>query len=389
MKIHNALPKYEYIDALRGYAILAVIVVHSAGAIPPTDGWVMRLIEQGARGVQLFYVVSALTLSMSWSFRKDGYISFLVRRFFRIVPLFYLAIPVYLLFAGFGPGYFAPPDTSLEGIARALFFIDGFYPSKWTVVPGGLTVCTEIVFYMLFPLFVFAARSLRASFVMYIVSFVFSVTILHDVVPFIYLENSKIAYNDFYAWAQFSLPVQLPLFMSGIFVYYLLGSKVVVRPVGLNFLLVVSLALMLIIPFSKITAPFMLIYSIPFVLLVYCLGRGAGGFLVNLPMICLGKVSFSAYIWHFLVLDIIYLGKDHGLDFFGMNTPSTYYKFLCLLIAVVAVTYAIAFASYRLVEQPFIGLGKLVAERYVRQWTPKREVHREILGKAALALRKK
>ena len=65
----------DYIDALRGYAILGVVAVHASIAVPDLE-WPLRfLAEQGARGVQLFFVVSALTLMLSWHARDDGELS--------------------------------------------------------------------------------------------------------------------------------------------------------------------------------------------------------------------------------------------------------------------------------------------------------------------------
>jgi hypothetical protein len=45
--------RYEYVDALRGYAILGVIAVHTAGAIAPASLALQRMATEGARGVQL------------------------------------------------------------------------------------------------------------------------------------------------------------------------------------------------------------------------------------------------------------------------------------------------------------------------------------------------
>jgi peptidoglycan/LPS O-acetylase OafA/YrhL len=87
----------DYIDALRGYAILAVIALHSATLIPSLEWPFHLLAAQGARGVQLFFVVSALTLTLSWHSRAEGAGAFYVRRVFRIVPMFWVAIAFYVL----------------------------------------------------------------------------------------------------------------------------------------------------------------------------------------------------------------------------------------------------------------------------------------------------
>jgi peptidoglycan/LPS O-acetylase OafA/YrhL len=84
--------RYAYIDALRGYAILMVIGVHSGfyfSNLPPST---TAIVSMGARGVQLFFVASAMTLFMSWKVRDDGAKAFYIRRLFRIAPMFYLSM---------------------------------------------------------------------------------------------------------------------------------------------------------------------------------------------------------------------------------------------------------------------------------------------------------
>lgn len=72
-------PYYRYIDALRGYAILLVMAVHASQVA--VDWGARTLVDQGARGVQLFFVASALTLVMSWTSRNDGAARLYTRRF--------------------------------------------------------------------------------------------------------------------------------------------------------------------------------------------------------------------------------------------------------------------------------------------------------------------
>jgi len=98
----------HYIDALRGVAIALVIMVHLAGMMHLV-GFVGKLLAIGGKGVQLFYVVSALTLMMSMKKRtyseENPLISFFLRRLFRIAPAFYVVLLIYC-FVGwhFGSG---------------------------------------------------------------------------------------------------------------------------------------------------------------------------------------------------------------------------------------------------------------------------------------------
>jgi peptidoglycan/LPS O-acetylase OafA/YrhL len=80
-----------------------VIAVHSSQYFDDLPIGVRALADQGARGVQLFFVASAMTLCMSWHSRNDGALPFYIRRFFRIAPMYYLSIPLFLWDRGFGP----------------------------------------------------------------------------------------------------------------------------------------------------------------------------------------------------------------------------------------------------------------------------------------------
>ena len=56
--------KFEYIDALRGIAVLGVFLVHTTDYGPENDysGIIEKIFLFGVRGVQLFFVASAFTL---------------------------------------------------------------------------------------------------------------------------------------------------------------------------------------------------------------------------------------------------------------------------------------------------------------------------------------
>lgn len=89
------LKRFDFIDALRGFAVLGVVMVHTGQYIPDLPSWFRNITDNGAYGVQLFFILSAFTLYLSMEKRGqlgDSNLNFFIRRYFRIAPLFYLAL---------------------------------------------------------------------------------------------------------------------------------------------------------------------------------------------------------------------------------------------------------------------------------------------------------
>jgi peptidoglycan/LPS O-acetylase OafA/YrhL len=152
------LHKLKFVDALRGYAILGVVLVHTAQFGKPLASTTLNLLfEKGAMGVQLFFIASAFTLFRSFDSRvakeKFAVINFFIRRFFRIAPLFYIAI-VYFLFQNSisNRNVFTPGLANWVDIFCNFIFVNGFTPyGIQSIVPGGWSITVEVVFYAMLP----------------------------------------------------------------------------------------------------------------------------------------------------------------------------------------------------------------------------------------------
>src|SRR3984957_1347842 len=92
---------------------------------------------------------------MSWVSRKESALTFYSRRFFRIAPMFWLAIPFFVWLNGTAPTPYAPDGIGIRHIAMTATFVHGFWPDTITsVVPGGWSVADEVIFYAFFPVIV-------------------------------------------------------------------------------------------------------------------------------------------------------------------------------------------------------------------------------------------
>jgi peptidoglycan/LPS O-acetylase OafA/YrhL len=93
--------RLEWIDVLRGIAILMVILIHVGTYTHGLQQSIKNFTDYGSRGVPLFFIVSAFTLFRTVS-KKFNAKSFYIRRFARIAPMFFLALIFYAILGYFG-----------------------------------------------------------------------------------------------------------------------------------------------------------------------------------------------------------------------------------------------------------------------------------------------
>jgi peptidoglycan/LPS O-acetylase OafA/YrhL len=359
----NPVRHFDYIDALRGYAILMVIAVHTSQSFPDLPNTLAKVLSQGARGVQLFFVTSALTLSMSWVARNESAADFYTRRFFRIAPMFWLAIVFFLWLNGTAPSIYAPDGLGFRHIFMTALFVHGFWPDTITsVVPGGWSVADEVIFYALFPAIV--PPLLKASWKSLIIVAVASLILgpqlsrLDDLSYLLPASAERVSGIYFFLW----FPRQLPCFIFGIMLFRFSAEKHSIRASLARYVCILAIALMLLIPFLegiKYALPLGLAstYGIAFSLFAFSLMYWRNSPLVVPPIIWIGKISYSAYFAHFAVLHYLPVLRTTGWPIADVSL--TY-------AAVAIVTVGISSLSYLTIEKPMIRLGNaLISARLV------------------------
>ena len=362
----------DYIDALRGYAILGVIAVHTSQSVPQLE-WPLRLLaDQGARGVQLFFVVSALTLMLSWNERGDGVLPFYVRRLFRIVPMFWLAMVLFVAVqaSGLPITYWPPLSISWSSVLATATFTFGLHPQTIrSLVPGGWSIADEMTFYLLLPLLVVALRSWTATALAIVAAVCLSMLLAALALYGWFYPDLDRGLVEQFVFASF--PNQFPAFLAGILVFHLLRAfPGAPSRAALQLGLIVSIAAMAAIPFIAMaphsrlmhaTYLMPIVYTVPFALCTWCLAKGGGRVMANQAIRYVGKVSYSAFFLHFLVLGLlVYLGPyPHGTSVPG------WLQFATLLALAVVLTIAVSSVTFRLVEAPMIRVGRQLANMVV------------------------
>lgn len=171
-------------DFLRGLAILGVIIVHASQSFPSQISGIDFVARLGRFGVQLFFFISALTMCYMWKLREDEnnpVKNFYIRRFFRIAPLFWIAIPVYLFINGYEKNYWAPEGIGALQIFLTATFLHGFWPNSInSIVPGRWSIAVEITFYALFPLFILKIKRKGVYLLLAFITWVFNVFVFRD-----------------------------------------------------------------------------------------------------------------------------------------------------------------------------------------------------------------
>lgn len=362
----HTFKRYGYLDSLRGIAILLVLMAHCAmfraSGLP---SWFLKVtaIDVGPRGVQLFFVVSAFTLSLSFVDRKaleKHYLrNFYIRRFFRIAPLFYTAIVFYVLLDFF----LNHQAFSVGNIISTFLFVNGFSP-YWinNIVFGGWSVAVEFSFYALFPLLFFYMNSIKRSIAIlffFMVSMQFLRLLLLSLPA---VQNSPDAQTFTFQF----FPSQLPVFLIGIAIFRVMHEKATSRSK-----LEISLFLGLVILLTLFQTPFNLkviaghyLYGLFFALLLFLLSRFPFRFIVNSFTVFMGKISFSVYLWH---SGIIYLLSFLG--FFDLFPTLPFLNYFTRLFLVLVLSAALGSFTYEHVEKRGIRWGKQIIDRYERKPT--------------------
>lgn len=352
--------KYEYIDSLRGLAVLLVICSHVA-LISPSSGIIpyglYYFMERGIHGVQLFFIVSAFTLTLSYYNRKgekNELKSFFIRRFFRIAPMYYLAIIYFTLaiFLGFSFSNFdfdlskIPP----KGIISSFLFANGLFPA-WinSYVPGGWSITVEFMFYFILPFICRMITNINRSLLFVYVTMLFA-SVLNTV-----LEGSSF---DKYDFLYYYLPNQLPVFALGILAYWMIRE-------GIEKIKTVNVLLLAVAIFTYsfiFSIQFHLQYSLVFFILLIVLSKKPYKILSNRILATVGKCSFSMYLVHFAVLGL--LGR-YGISYFikAENFGDAILDLVLMFLFISIVAFVISYLTYKFIEIPGQNLGRKLIKR--------------------------
>lgn len=354
----SASERSDYLDGLRGFAILGVALIHVgqlySSAVPAV---LANFTNYGFRGVQLFFMVSALTLTASLRRRPTDLVSYALRRFLRIAPMFYLAAVFYLILGGTGPSRFAPDGISPLDVSLTVLMLHGFsLTSINSVVPGGWSVASEVIFYALLPLTLMFATGLGRSLVLLALGVVAAILFP----PVIHAVFSEVPHRELVDdFAEFGFFANAPAFLLGIVGYWVLEMRASLRLPGYArpALMTVSLVGLIAVGCEDI-AWLRTNLVADFLLFGLVIGGAvsANSLLTSRVLRALGTVSFSLYLWHFVVIGLVW-GLTRQLDIPPMLQLALTYA------ATIVIAFLLSSVSYRFIEKPGMQLAAALSQR--------------------------
>lgn len=363
--------KLESIDVIRGIAIILVITAHAAGVFKELPWPIKKLTNMGWYGVQLFFIASAFTLLLSWNYQvqskyRTKVIKFYIRRYMRIAPMYYFGVMLYLVMR-------PPYDIfDIKQLLTNMLFMNAWSPATmttmdkgWQVVPGGWSIGVEFGFYILFPMLAVLINSIKKGILFCILS------IFLGCISYLYGKDfyvNNYAHDEVDNFLFFWLPNQLFVFSLGILLYFFYKNTSKLSSIKLILARKSGLAITIIlfcwIIISQIGMPKHFSTGFPwlpahyvvsclFFILCLTLLESVAKYAFRSLLINFGRVSFSAYVIHFAVIQLFELKEiDEYGEIISVFLFGGYWG------AVLSITYIFSLILFRYIEQPFINMAR-------------------------------
>lgn len=352
-----AAGRLNYIDACRAIALLCVIAVHCGQVFPSIVPGLANATHLGMFGVQLFFVASAYTIARSSTL--GNYANFMGRRAFRILPMYVTGVVLYAGVAwaaavmGKNPPFL--PDGfdayTPTNVGANLLLIHGLYPpANNNVVPGGWSIGTEWLFYVIAPVVVGLARR---PVVLLAGAMTITAAFAASVAGLLGPQSFHIGSFWYYGLLNNLTPFALGIVLSNpTSVWWRTPSWRLAGLLGIALVILAALVQLKHFPAAPLL-PLVAGYA------GICIVVLSSRLPATTRLIRLGSASFSGYVLHFVVIIAIAHVSEALLGF----RPDI----LMGLPLAVLITYALSNFTYKRLEMPFMQLGKRAFRRTGRR----------------------
>mmetsp|Transcript_16781 Transcript_16781/g.21656 ORF Transcript_16781/g.21656 Transcript_16781/m.21656 type:complete len:351 (-) Transcript_16781:872-1924(-) len=342
------------VQILRGFAATLVVWYHLQPMINSAFGTNFHS-AFGAIGVDVFFVISGFIMFYRGYAPPKSIPFFMVSRFFRIVPLYWLAtfsiVAVFLL--GYNPN--GLHHLTATNVLESIFFVPSVFPDGRhdLVLSLGWTLMYELFFYSLFAISFFARSRLMSFF------FVASTLCFTSILG---------AFVEGWSYLQmfFLAPITIEfLFGAGLGLLYdkiSPNSKVALLSTAIVCIFVATALLIWffnagLVDTGKFGARF-LIFGIPslfFVLGMLLLEKAGISIREGIP-IKWGDISYSLYLFHPLTLQASVKLMDGVMPQNSLGVATT-------IVFALATSFIAAWSIYEIIETRIVTFGKRIAKR--------------------------
>lgn len=305
--------KLNQLAGLRGVCAWWVVIYHSLGLMGNSvSGPVRNIIAHGYLAVDLFFLLSGFVIYLSYhasltNHFPHGIGKFYWNRFSRIYPLHFVMLCAYLML--FGAFVFlsssgsAPATYTWTSFIQSLFLVHMWVGSDLSWNVPSWSISSEWFVYLFFPLMALGLRRLRGGVTVHVLAIVLLAILLQLVYS---LGGLSSLGSDI---PRMALVRTMLEFLMGVFI----GSLFVNHKAFLEKYRSGALAgfIALCAVYTVAAVPDYSLIPIAFALLIAYLSVSTSWIAAGLsapPLVYLGEISYSTYMVHYLVYDLLKAG---------------------------------------------------------------------------------
>lgn len=283
--------RYRWIDGLKGFAVLVIILIHFENWThffsTMSNPCLSRMVNSGVFGVEITYILNAFLLSRKIPVSKSEYLEWVGKRIIRIIPIYYVVlIASIILFDEY-------KVSAWSAISHFLLF-SVMSPYWWADFPGTGYVSVLLLCQIFFPFYMKKIGGLKNAIIW--AAIILSMSRIFEIL----FSRVQIISNASLQSSYFSYIFRgVGSFSLGAVLYYLAGRNEYIFGFSRKELLILFFSLTFLL-FSLILSNKFdrIVFSCCFIFIAYICSLTRLMIIENPVFVFYGKHSFGIYLGH-------------------------------------------------------------------------------------------